>query len=122
MSNGLLNNIRISEQEEMCKLLKDIVSYDGETKQGALRGFRSLEGNVEFLINLTEIVLTTSFRSDVRILASTELKKHVEVHWCSTVPNFIAPEINIRIKSKIKELLLIGLLEPVPKVKTKQNN
>lgn len=108
----------VGGSDRLFRLLNAVLSSEGELKQAAEQATQKLEAIDDYPILLTEVVLNPNWSRNVRIFASTKLKKFVETHWCATDEDFQPPEMNSKNKTKVKELLLNGLSETTIEVKT----
>ncbi|XP_034939232.1 importin-9 [Chelonus insularis] len=115
--NTNTRDVQSSLKEALYETLNGILSPHGETRQAAEQRIQALEVTDEFGIHLTEFVIDTNGPLAIRQLSSVLLKQYVEAHWCSVSEKFRPPEITPSTKMKIKELLPLGLHEPVSKVR-----
>ncbi|XP_053974223.1 importin-9 [Hylaeus anthracinus] len=112
------SDVQGSLKEALYETLTGILSPHRETRQAAEQRIQALEVTEEFGIHLTEFVVNPHGHLPIRQLASVLLKQYVETHWSSVAEKFRPPEIKHATKEKIKELLPLGLREPISKVRT----
>ncbi|XP_024868417.1 importin-9 isoform X2 [Temnothorax curvispinosus] len=112
------SDVQGSLKEALYETLTGILSPHYETRKDAEQRIQALEVTEEFGIHLTEFVVDPNGHLPIRQLASVLLKQYVETHWCSLAEKFRPPELNNAVKERIKELLPLGLREPISKVRT----
>lgn len=111
-----MSDVQGSLKEALYETLTGILSPHRDIRQAAEQRIQALEVTEEFGIHLTEFVIDPHGHLPIRQLASILLKQYVETHWTSLAEKFRPPELKQVTKERIKELLPLGLCEPISKV------
>ncbi|XP_014226258.1 importin-9 isoform X1 [Trichogramma pretiosum] len=111
-------DLEVSMKEAIIDVLNCSLSPNKATRESSEQRIAALEVTEEYGIYLTQFVVDPSGSPPKRQLASVLLKQYVENHWSSLSNTFRPPELKPLIKAKIKELLILGLKEPLSKVRS----
>ena len=105
-------------EEQIAAVLVASMSADASTRSTAEQQLTQGGTQPGFGLSLARVALNQALPFGTRQLAAVVLKKYVKEHWQEGEGRFIPPQTSDEEKHAIRELLPIGLADPVAKIRT----
>ena len=105
-------------EEQIAAVLVASMSADASTRSTAEQQLTQGGTQPGFGLSLARVALNQALPFGTRQLAAVVLKKYVKEHWQEGEGRFIPPQTSDEEKHAIRELLPVGLADPVAKIRT----
>ncbi|KAG0255861.1 hypothetical protein DFQ27_006018 [Actinomortierella ambigua] len=98
--------------------LTDTLAADANVRQTAEHRIKELQQNPELPVSLVRLALSHEVNLSQRHSAAVLLKSYVDTQWSEKSSKFTGPEPPAQIKAVVRELILAGLSDPTPRIRS----